>query len=303
MRPSGRSRISRASPSREAPAREVRALGLDVERDDHPGLPEMPHRGVCGERRGELAPALRLGAVGGDHVVVAEEVEHGERRAARERVARVRVRVQERARDVVAVEGVVHFVRREHAGERQVAAAQTFRQAQEIGRRRVGLLPGEQGAGPAEAGHDLVGDQQHLVARADLAGARQVVRVVHRHAGRALHARLDDQRSGRRVMEGEMRVERTCRPLRDVARRLARRCRACIRARHRRTGTQERQVGVAEERHVGHRERADRLAVVAAGETHEPGLRGPAAVLPVVERHLERDLDRGRAVAGVERVP
>ena len=84
-----------------------------------------------------------------------------------------------------------------------------------------GLLAREHRPGAAEAGHDLVGDQQHVVARAQLARAREVVRVVHRHAGRALHQRLDDQRRDRRVVAREVRVERVRRALGDVARRFA----------------------------------------------------------------------------------
>ena len=42
--------------------------------------------------------------------------------------------------------------------------------------------------------------------------------------------------------------------------------------------------------------------MIAAGERDEAGFSGLSAVLPVVERHLERDLRRRRAVGPVERV-
>ena len=74
--------------------------------------------------------------------------------------------------------------------------------------RDPGRFAGEHRSGAAEARHDLVGDQEHVVARAKLARQREVVRVVHRHPRRALHQRLDDERGDRRVMAGEVRLER-----------------------------------------------------------------------------------------------
>ena len=55
-----------------------------------------------------------------------------------------------------------------------------------------GVVGGEQLAGAAEAGGDLVEDQQHVVAVADVAQVGQVPRVVEPHAARALHHGLDD---------------------------------------------------------------------------------------------------------------
>ena len=71
---------------------------------------------------------------------------------------------------------------------------------------------------------------------------------------------------------------------------------------HRRAGEEQRVVRVAEDRDVGHREGAQRLAVVAAGEAHEAPLGRASGVAPGVEAHLERDLGGGRAVGRVERV-
>jgi hypothetical protein len=125
---------------------------------------------MSGERRDAGGEARGAFAVAGDHVVVAEDVEHRERRPARERVARVAVRVQEAAGDVVVVERGVHRVGGQNAGEGQVAAGDALRQQQEVGR-DPGLPAGEERAGATEAGHDLVGDQVHAVARAQFAGA------------------------------------------------------------------------------------------------------------------------------------
>ena len=49
-------------------------------------------------------------------------------------------------------------------------------------------------------------------------------------------------------------------------------------------------------------ERAQRLAVIAAGQAHEAALFRKAAIAPVVKAHLERDFGRRRAVRTVERV-
>ena len=196
----------------------------------------------------------------------------GQRRAAGERVAGVGVRVQEAARDVVVPEGVVHLVGGQHARQRQVAARDALGEQQEVGR-DARLLAGEQRSRAPEPGHDLVGDQVHLVARAELAGAHEVVRVVHRHARGALHQRLDDQRGGRRVVLREVRFERPRRALgaRRAADSPGRAGRASGRG-HRAPRAQQRRIGVAEQRHVGDRQRAERLAVVAAGEAHEAAL-------------------------------
>ena len=65
---------------------------------------------------------------------------------------------------------------------------------------------------------------------------------------------------------------------------------------------QQRPVSVAKQRDVGDAERADRLAVVAATQPRIVRLSACAALLPVVEAHLERDLGGGRAVGCVERM-
>jgi hypothetical protein len=67
-------------------------------------------------------------------------------------------------------------------------------------------------------------------------------------------------------------------------------------------GAQQRAVGVLEQGDVGHGQRADGLAVVAAFEADEFLLVRMAVVAPRVEAHLERDFHGGRAVAGVEAV-
>ena len=139
------------------------------------------------------------------------------------------------------------------------------------------------------------------MARGELAGAHEVARRIHRHAGGPLHQRLDDQRRRARMVLREERLERGDRGVDGGIRVAAVAGAGGGRGQHR-VRAQQRGVGVAEQRDVGHRERADRLPVVAAGESRVMRLARGALPLPVVEAHLQRDLGRRRAVGGIERV-
>jgi hypothetical protein len=140
---------------------------------------------------------LRFFPVDRENVVRLENIERGERGAAGQRVAGVGMRVQEGAGHRVVEESVVDRVAGEDDGERQVAPGDAFRQAHEVGADGVaiirGLFVGEEGAGAAAADGDFVADQVDFEAVAELAGEAQVFRVVHRHAGGALHQWFDDQ--------------------------------------------------------------------------------------------------------------
>ncbi|MNC84768.1 hypothetical protein D3C83_03340 [compost metagenome] len=160
----------------------------------------------------------------------------------------------------------------------------------------------KKGSGAAKSGHDLIGDEMHAVAVAQRARAPQILGVVHRHAARALDQRLHDQRRGFGVMLREVPLERLRAAGGEIARRLARFRLPPVGARHLRAVAQQRRIGVLEQRDVGDRKRARRLAVVAAGEAHEARFLRRAAIAPVVKAHLERDLGGGRAVAAVEAV-
>ena len=154
------------------------------------------------------------------------------------------------------------------------------------------LLPREHRAGAAEPGHDLVGDEMDAVARGDLAREGEVAR--RRTSSCRTRPAPAARRSARPWSHGAARDARRARP----PRRRRRRSGAGTHARCR----EQRRVDVAEQRHIGHGQRAQRLAVIAAGEAHERALVGIAAVAPVVEAHLERDLGRRRAVGAVERM-
>ena len=57
-----------------------------------------------------------------------------------------------------------------------------------------GMVGGEQLAGAAEPGGDLVEDQQHVVPVAGLAKVDEIARIVKPHPARALDHRFDDHR-------------------------------------------------------------------------------------------------------------
>jgi hypothetical protein len=230
-----------------------------------------------------------------------EELQRRQRGAAGERVAGVGVRVQEAARRAVVVEGGVDGVRRQHHRERQRAAGDALRETEEV-RHDLCLFVREEAARAAAADGDLVGDEVHAVVVAQAAGAAQVFGVVHGHAGGALHQRLDDERRDFGVVLGEGGFQRDGGRHGDVPCRLSFPGQAPVGAGHAVAGAQQRRVGVPEKRDVGHRQRAERLAVVAAGEAEEAVLAGMARVAPEVETHLQGNLHGRGAVGGVEAV-
>ena len=209
--------------------------------------------------------------------------------------------MQEAAGGVVVVERLVDFVAREHAGQRQVAAGDALGEAQQVGR-DVGLLACEQRPGAPEAGHHLVGDQQHLVLRAQRARAAQERRMVEAHAAGALHQRLDHHRGDLVVLVGEQLLQRLGRGRRAVDAGVVMVLRVPAREGGHERGTQERRIRLAEDRDVGHAQGPERLPVVSALESDEAVLPRASAVRPVMRRHLERDLHRRGAVGCEERV-
>ena len=207
------------------------------------------------------------------HVVFLEDRQRCQRRRAGERIAGVAVRMQERIElYVVVVERLVDRVGRHDHGQRQVAAGQSFRQAQEI-RADAGLLAREHRAGAAEADGDFVGDQVHAVPVAGLAQQLEIHRVVHAHAARALHQRLDDHGGNfvRMARQG-------CFHGRELAPRVlgpgfSRLALVAVRRGHRDGVHEQRAIDRLVQLHVADRERAKRFAVIAVGQRDEAPLR------------------------------
>ena len=110
-------------------------------------------------------------------------------------------------------EGVVDAVAHDHAAHRHAAGGDALGEGDHVGHDAV-ALGGKGMAEPAEAGDDLVEDQQDAVLVADRAQPRQIALGRRQHGGRARH-RLDDhggdggvavQRHDALELVGEMRA-------------------------------------------------------------------------------------------------
>jgi hypothetical protein len=147
------------------------------------------------------------------------------------------------------------------------------------------VLAGEHPASAAEAGGHLVEDQQDSVPVAQLPHVAQVALRMNQHPGGSLHERLQDHGGHLVAVLGQQALH-----VGGVAR--LRRERV----------EEQRPVERVEEVDPSHRDRADRVPVVGVAQRDEAGPPGilAAGLLPVLERHLERDLGRGRAGVGVE---
>src|SRR5690606_12293716 len=187
----------------------------------------------------------------------------------------------------------------EHRGHWQVAAGERLGQDEEV-RGDAGLLTGEHRSGAAEADGDLVVDQMHAMAVTGFAQQRQVHRVVHAHAAGPLDQRLDDHGRhfvgvlGQRLFHVREHGPRVRFPAHALG------AQVTVGAGHLDGVEQERLVGIGEQGHVAYRHGRHGFAVVAVGERHEALLLRLAAVDPVVMAHLQRHLDAGGTVVGVE---
>src|SRR5262249_16695007 len=129
-----------------------------------------------------------------EDLVAREDVEGGEGGGAGERVGGVGVAVEEGAPvGVSAEEGLVDAIGDQRRGEREVAGGDALGDAEEVGRDPF-LLACEEGAGAAEAGGDLVGDEEDVVGATERGGLAEVAGRLDEHAGSTLDQRLEDKR-------------------------------------------------------------------------------------------------------------
>ena len=257
----------------------------------HAGLAHFGHMRVLGQVRGGTGHARRQGLVALDHMVITEDVQGRQRSGAGQRVTGVGMRVKEGAQSgVVVVERAVDLIGGQHRSHWQVATGQCLGQHQEI-RGDAGLLAGEHRAGAAEADGNLVMDQVHAIAVAGLAQKLEVDRVVHAHAAGALDQRLDDHCCDLMMMLGQGLFHMGEHEARVFLPAHAFGAQVAVRAGHLDSVEQQGFVGVGEQRHVAHRHRCDRFAVIAVAQGDEALLARLAAVEPVVKAHLQRHLD------------
>ena len=279
---------------------------LHVERQDHAAAPVVAHPGMLTQGLQQLVQAFRELPVGGDHVVLLEDVQGGQGGPAGQGVAGVGMGVEEAPGHRVVEEGLVHGVGGQHRGQGQVAAGDALGEAEKIGAHRFavhrGLLVGEEGPAAAEAHGDLVADEVHAVAVAGLSRQGQVERIVHGHAGGALDQGLDDEGGDVAVVGLQMGFQGRGGAPGHVGGGLAVPRQAGIGGGQHGGGADQGGVGILEQGHVGDRQGAHGLSVVAAFEAKEIGLLRPARVAPVVVRHLQGDLGGRGAVGGVEGV-
>ncbi len=105
--------------------------------------------------------------------------------------------MKNRARAIVRKMRVENLPAAHRHGERQRAAREALGVAGDV-RDNFRLFTGEQRSGSAKAGHHLVRDEQHAMARANILHFAQSRRRIDHHAARAQNQRLRDK--GRRAI-------------------------------------------------------------------------------------------------------
>ena len=158
------------------------------------------------------------------------------------------------------------------------------------------MVKGEHLPRAAETGGDLVGDEKDAIAVAERAQFFQVQRRVYPHAGAALKKRLDDHRAALARVAGEGFL-RGGEAFAAAAIALQAIFAAVAVGRLDAHGIhQHRPVYLCVEVHRSDGKGADRLPVVTVCEAEEARPFGMAALVLILEAHLERAFHRGRAV-------
>ena len=183
---------------------------------------------------------------------------------------------------------------RQHGGKTHVTSGQRFAHAQDVGR-DTGPFRCEHPSGAAEAGGDLVGDQQDVVPRAHFPQPAQVFGVVEPHAAGSLHDRFDDHGGQLFVMLfddfGHRREIAVVPLLSEPDSRLRRE-------------KLYRQPSGKDRMHSGdriaYRHGVPRVAVIAAADRRQRIFARRALRIHVLHRHFHGDLDGHRPAVAVE---
>ena len=197
-------------------------------------------------------------------------------------------------------EGVVDALLGHHSAHGYGAVGQALGHAHQVGSDAEGLRRKGR-AGAAEAGDDLVEDQQDAVPVADLAQALQVALRRHQHAGTAGHGLDDDGGDGAGVMQRDaaLQVVGKLRTMRGLAHAEGVAC-GVMRVADVVHARQHRAEHLAVGHHAAHRDAAEVHPVVTALAADEAGARGLATHAVVGQGHLQRRLDGLRPGIGEE---
>ena len=219
-------------------------------------------------------------------------VERAERCRAGDRVARIGVAVEQLDHVLrTGHEGVVDFLLHEHRAHRDDAVGDALGGGDDVGR-DAEIVRGERRAETAEAGDDLVEDQQNAVLGADLAQLLQIALRRDQHAGRAGHRLDDDRGDGRGVMQRDDALQLVG-EFRAMLRLAAREgvLRQIVRVRHVVDAGQQRAEHLAVGDDAADRDAAEIDAMIAALAADQPCARALALHPLVGERDLQRGLD------------
>ena len=205
-------RISRpfSKASRKAvKARLVGAPGIDSS-SMAPTRPQLRMSMTCGR---SFSACRAVGPVVGQLGAAVEQalllvgVEGGEAGGSRHRIAGIGVAVGELDEMLGAVhEGVVDLLLHEDRAHRDGAVGDALGGEHDI-RRDAEIVDGEGRAEAAEAGDDLVEDQQDAVLVADLAQLLEIALGRDQHAGGAGDRLDDDRGDGRGVVQGDQALQ------------------------------------------------------------------------------------------------
>ena len=294
--------VDRETIARKVGARPSGAWVHEVARGDRTEAAGAPDRGVVREARPGRAEPLREHASAFEYWRLVEEREARRRHRAGNRVRRVTVAVQKCAGvPRLAPKEIEQRVGRAGHCEREDAARQPFRKAKDV-RSDARFNAREEGSGSTEACHDLVEDEIDAVRVARAPEVVEELRRPHPHPAGTLHERFRDERGQGRAMLREVGLQRVARFLENdlggagahFAPRIVRNCESLAAKQQR---PEDRGHEVSE---LTHPDGPERVAMVRVTKRANLGSLPFTTQKLGLERHLERDLHRGRAVVGEE---
>ena len=294
--------VERETIARDVGARSSGAWVHEIARGDRAKAAGVPNRRVGRKARPGGAEPLREVLCMFEYGRLIEEREARGRHRARNRVCRVAMPVQKCARLLGASpKQIEERIGRAGQCQREDAAGQSFRQAQDVGR-DTRVNASEEGAGSTEARHDLVEDQIDAVLVACPPEVVQEFRGPHSHSAGSLHERLRDEGCERRAVLRKVGGNRIAcffeGDLSDAARqftsRVARNFEPLAAKKQR---PEDRRQKVSE---LTDPNGAERVPMIRVPERPNLGALPLAAQELGLEGHLEGDLHGGRAVVGEE---